>query len=201
MSRIAALIIGLVVVVGLLILFLGKNDPHQVRPANEQPIALANMSTGWHQYTAPDKSFTVKVPSLPHHATDTFQEAKTKEKLKYELYVSANPSGSMYTISVIVLPKDKAKKYDESYVKDYLNQLFSNNPKNKINTLSTNTARQGKVVEFSVDNEEVNIEGKAFVNDNTLYVLSVTTRNAQKDSTESANFFDSFQWIPANEKK
>ena len=67
------------------------------------------------------------------------------------------------------------------------------NPQNKIKSIEVNSFRNGKALDFKVENAEVTIDGKAFFDDNTLYILSTTARNEHHDAQEYDQFIDSFR--------
>jgi hypothetical protein len=188
MTRTISILIILVLIAGGF-WFYAKQRP-SVDIANDQ----TSNSKPWHRFTAPQGKFTVSVPSLPHHATETKEDPETHTKRIYDFYLSSKDNGTIYTINTIAFPpKEAGGEYDETFLRDFVQKMLSSNPENKIIKMDVKPFRNKKALDFKVENAEVTIDGKALFDDNILYILSTTSRNDQRDESEFHQFIDSFQ--------
>ena len=71
--------------------------------------------------------------------------------------------------------------------------MLNSNPKNVIKDLKAAPYRGMDTVDFKVqNNEDTSIDGKAFIKDNTVYVLSTTAKNSNRNQEEIDYFINSF---------
>ena len=117
------------------------------------------------------------LPNLPHDASENYNEPKTNETRKYDLFVSSKPDGTLFTVYLITFPETKNAKPGTDYLQNFIQEMLSSNPNNKIKTLKSVSYKKGSAVDFTVENQDATIEGKAFMKDSTVYVLSMTSKN------------------------
>lgn len=155
----------------------------------------------WSEYTPPTKKFTAKFPSSPQHATDKATDAKTKELKQYEMYISES-EGKVFMISVIsFLNADKAKKDEKAVLKSIVDDMVSSNSSNKLEKLQYGTFEGLNDVDFVIVNKSYAVVGRAFVDENQLYVLSALTKTPEESKREFNYFINSFKLTghePAN---
>jgi len=158
-------------------------------------VAESNRET-WLDFKAPQNKFSIKFPGLPHHAAETVEDPSTHEKRLYDFFLSSKDDGTIYAVNTITFPKKNPSPYNEDFLRDFIQQMLASNPLNKIRSLEVKPFRNNRALDFKVENAEVTIDGKAFFDDNTLYILSTTARNDHHDGQEYALFLDSFQLPP-----
>lgn len=181
----SSLLILLLIVAGLWFFY-----PRQ-QSVNVNVAQSENSNQKWLDFSHPQRKFQIKFPSLPHHATETIEDPATHEKRLYDFYLASKDDGTIYAINAITFPENK--QYDEEYLRNFVQQMLMSNAQNKIKSLELSPFRKGKALDFKVENAEVTIDGKAFFDDNTLYILSTTARNDHHDAQEFEQFIDSFQ--------
>ncbi len=189
MTRTIAALLAVCVILAGLWFFVPRSHPPLAQVAGE----TWNRSETWHDFKAPQGKFQVKLPSLPHHATETIEDSITHEKRLYDFFLSSKDDGTIYAVNTIVFPANKQPStYNEDFLRDFIQQMLVSNPLNKIKTIEVNPFRGGNALDFKVENAEVTIDGKAFFDDNTLYILSTTARNDHPNGQEFKTFIDSF---------
>lgn len=148
----------------------------------------------WHEFSSPTAKFKVQFPTLPQHATDTIDDPKTKELREYDMYVSEKENGTIFMISIIKM-MNKDVKIDENALTNVMNDILATSPQSKLKTMQMGTYQAHPSLDFSIENDQVNIDGKAFLDGNTLYLLTSAAKlpNYQKDEF---NFFvNSFELL------
>lgn len=146
----------------------------------------------WHEFAAPLAKFKVLVPVLPQHGTDTLNDPKTKETRKYDIYVSEKDDGTIFMISMITMMNDEAK-LDENTLKTVMNDILAASPNNKLKIMKMGTYKQYPALDFSIESDQVNIDGKAFLVGNTLYLLTSVAKMINYKKQEFDFFVNSFQ--------
>lgn len=150
--------------------------------------------TDWQTYTPPSKKFTVKFPTDPQHALDRSTDEKTRELKQYEMYISER-EGEVFMISVIsFLDTDKVKD-EESTLKNIIDTMVSANPGNKLENIQYGAFEGHKDVDFEITNSSYAISGRAFIDANQLYVVSVLTKSASESKKEFDQFIRSFKLL------
>lgn len=144
-------------------------------------------STKWMDYVPPSKKFRAKFPSAPQHALDRSTDTKTKELKEYEMYISEN-NGKVFMIGVISFLHSSGVEDAEATLKSTVDNMVSSNPGNKLEKIQFGAYEGLKSADFVINNNSYAITGKAFIDRNQLYVISVLS----KTPTESKNEFDYF---------
>lgn len=194
MTRVLSTLIILALILGGFLLFYPRNQP----TVTTNNIAV-NDKDSWHEFTAPQGKFIIKFPTLPHHAVENVEDPATHEKRLYDFFLSSKNDGTIYAVNTITFPPKNPSPYNEAFLRDFIQQMLAGNPLNKIKSLEMKPFRKGQALDFKVENAEVTIDGKAFFDDNTLYILSTTARNDHHDGQEYELFLDSFQ-LPSKAK-
>ena len=188
MARITVSLLVLILILAAFWLFAPK----------KQPIPLAAIgakgSESWHDFSAPQDKFKIRLPSLPHHATETVEDPQTHEKRLYDFFLASKEDGTIFAVNTIRFPEKKeGAAYDQQFLRNFIQQMLLSNPLNKIKSMNDSTLKGNQAIDFKVENAEVTIDGKAFFDENTLYILSATARNDRPIAPEYATFIDSFQ--------
>lgn len=167
---------------------------NETQAAGSQTVGASD-NQKWHDFVAPQGKFHVRLPALPHHATETVKESETQENRLYDFFLASKDDGTIFAVNTITFP-EKKEGYDEAFLRHFMQQMLTSNPMNKVKSLEAKPFHNHQALEFKVENAEVTIDGKAFFDDNTLYVLSTTARNDLHNSQEFENFTNSFELGP-----
>ncbi|MBA3957081.1 MAG: hypothetical protein H0X51_01620 [Parachlamydiaceae bacterium] len=167
----------------------------QLQTAKALPQQESNIQS-WHEFVSPSKTFKVLLPSLPQHATEKLDNPKTKEVRKYEMYVSEKDNGTIFMISLITMLDSSSARIDKEVLTNVVNELVANNAQSKIKKMEMGTYKGYSSLDFSVENEKATIDGKAFIVNDTLYLLTSAAQVAHFQQAEYDFFINSFQLTP-----
>jgi hypothetical protein len=129
---------------------------------------------------------------MPHHATEMKAEKPEQEKKEYNLFVSSKEDGTLFSIYLITFPDKKILERDKDFLMGFIKEMLNSNPNNIIKDLKATPYRGMDTVDFKVQNEDTTIDGKAFIKENTVYVLSTTAKNVNRSQNEIDYFIGSF---------
>ncbi len=155
----------------------------------------------WHEFTAPSEKFRVLVPSLPQHATEKLEDPQTKEPRQYDMYVSEKDDGSIFMISIITMLDKTQGKVDEGVVSKIIHDMTKASPESKLKAMNMGKYGEHQAIDFSIEGARVNIDGKAFMVENTLYILTAAAQPKYYNRKEVDFFLNSFRLLPEASKK
>jgi hypothetical protein len=183
--------------IGLIIIIIGVffgyylvKDINQHKEITEDHT-LAIGKEQWHHFFSPKGDFHVMLPTLPHQATEMKEDKEEKEKKEYTLFVSSKKDGTLFSIYLISFPEKKIEN-KKDFLMGFIKEMLSSNPKNAIKDLKAAPYRGLDTVDFNVQNEDTMTDGKAFIKNNTVYVLSTTANNKNRHQDEVDYFINSF---------
>lgn len=157
----------------------------------------------WHEFKASDK-FRVSMPTLPQHATEkqaahltgTSQEGQAGMVDRiYDMYVSEEANGTIFMISLITDAGNQKTKLDASILTHIMSEITAHSPSSKVNKMEMGKYKDFPAMDFSVTNADVNIDGKAFTDGNTLYVLTSVAKSQNYNPAEFDYFVRSFELL------
>lgn len=168
-------------------------DAYEILPGMPpKPLANEHMEAeGWYEFKAPEK-FKLLFPTMPQHASESIIDPKTKELKKYDMYVSEKGTGSIFMLTTITFPENKKFDNADDILKNMVNDMVNVNPKNKLENMKEGTFKNMKSVDFSIVNDDVHLQGKEFINGQTLYVLAAMEKKQSYSEKEVQHFFESF---------
>lgn len=200
MSRTISLLILLMVIVAAFLMLRNTKDSYKLLPDlnDKEAEVLAGDSTSekgfenWHEFASPKGDFKVLLPVLPQHATDKITDPKTKEQRKYDMFVSAKDDGTVFMISMITFPAKIEPVNVESTLTSVVNDMLARNKENKLKMMQGGKFRDNDALDFSIENTDVSVTGKAFIKHDILYILSELTKDGKFNQTEFDFFVNSF---------
>lgn len=198
MSKTIWMFTGAAIVVAGFLLFQYIEKPSkylsQTLTTDAFPISRNNGVQSWHEFTPPSNKFKVMFPTLPQHATSKLNEPKTNEPRQYDMYVSEKDNGTIFMISIItILQHSNGYAINEKALTSVINDILANNPNGKIKTMELGSYKEYPAIDFSIENDKVNIDGKAFIVGNTLYLLTSAANMDHYQRSEFDFFLKSFQ--------
>lgn len=147
----------------------------------------------WHEFTPPTNKFKVLFPTLPQHATEKIGDPKTKEARIYDMYVSQKENGNIFMISLITLLDNPNKTLDEKMLASVVDNMLTSSPNTKVKLMQMGKYKEHPAIDFSIENELANVDGKAFLVGNTLYLLTTVSKQSEYNKKEFEFFVNSFQ--------
>ncbi len=194
---IIALIVGSLLVVGLVFYLILNSATISIRiNVPEMPIQEESFAD-WHTYTSSTGNFTVLFPLLPQHVTHSVTDPKTGDVRNYEMDVATRPDGSVYTIIEATYPNPTWENAEQD-LKKVVDELFKDNVYKYVTNMAMSPFKNINALNFNISNEEVKVEGKAFIYENSIYILSAVAPTATYNKQEFEFFFNSFDFTPQN---
>jgi hypothetical protein len=186
------------VVIGILtafvvLFFLGLGsikESYKLLPISASNEGAPTQFSTWKDFKAPNLKFSVMVPSYPQNAKQTMKDPKTKDVRKYDMYVSEKDDGSLFMISLIQFPD--SKETPEYIQKSVVNDLLASNPQNQLKSMKVGDYKGKKTLDFSIVNNDMTVDGMAFSDGDTLYLLSAIFKNSAYHPEEYQYFINSF---------
>lgn len=208
MSRTLSILIAAIVLLGAFLFFRNMSNSHKTdivvptnqhlsEGANDPSLGMKQIShyENWKEFTSQTGNFKVLFPILPQHATDKILDPKTREPRKYDMYVAANEAGTVFMISAITFPNGIDEKDEEDLLSGVVNDMLARNKDNQLKMMQKGNFRSFRSTDFSIENGDITLGGKAFIKGNTLYVLSVIAKHGSFDGRDFDFFVNSFDLI------
>lgn len=192
-------IAGIAVVAVATLLFFRSNqkDKDIITPINVQKVSAGGADNmqfqDWHEFSAPSGEFKVMFPSLPQHAAEIINDPNTNESRKYDMYVAQKSDGTIFMISLIKLMGNAPKTLDEGMLPKVINDMMEASPNNKLKKMQMGKYKEFPSIDFSYENEQVNVDGKAFIWGNTLFLLTSVANLHDYSRPEFDFYINSFQ--------
>lgn len=168
--------------------------PLATTPGQEEVSNLAIQGfEGWREFVSPKNDFKVLLPTLPHHATEQLNDGKTKLPKKYDTFVTEKKDGTAFIITRVELPEEIHAAEREQILRDVVNDLLAHNQDNKLKMMQMGAFHDQMSVDFSLQNQEVGVVGKAFLEGRMLYVLTMLSKLDNLNESQFNFFVNSFQ--------
>lgn len=184
----------------VLIVFLGlmgissMKESYKLLPVQES-VKADSIPTfaNWHDFTAPNNKFTVKLPTLPQNATQTIKDPQTHQYRNYDMYVAQNIDGSVFMISLITFQNPLNAVDSDTLMRTTINDLSQSNPENKLADFKQDTYENHPAFKFKIESNDKYTQGLTFIKDKTLYVLLVISKDKEQENKDYNYFIQSFQ--------
>lgn len=192
-------VILIVIFIGVFLFLLIRPNSRSSEESTPNRFKIASHSKQpfhtWKEFMWKQGNFKIMLPTQPHHVTDKLLDEKTNQMRTYDTFISADPLGQGFMVSLITFPNSLAKEnLDEllnSVVKDTINRTKAN----KLNKMQAGRHKGYKAIDFSYDNNNRVIHGKVFAIKNTVYLLGVIDNNQDPDTNEIDYFMNSFDTL------
>lgn len=193
MSRLFVWISIAILILLILLGFYFSKDSYELLPDFPSKELKVKKFEDWHEFKAQNGKFKVMFPVLPQHATENKIDPKTKHVRKYDMYVSEKNNGTIFMVNLITFEESSNEMQDkEKLLKQTIDDLAASNPKNKITQMNVGAYHNQKALSFTIENPDLIMDGKAFIHDHTLYLLSVIAQVLHYDQKEANFFLNSF---------
>ncbi len=208
MSRTLTLLAALLVVVAAFLLLRNNTSDNKnatsVSTTSENKTVQDNLKfIAWREFSFKPGHFKVLLPALPQHVSDTVLDPKTKEPRKYETFATASENGAAFMVNAITYSTPFEAQASEQYLKEAVTEMLARNTENKLNNMKVGTYRGLPVLDFSMNNGDLLIEGKILTHNETMYILSMINKKDAFNKSELNYFINSFEFIddgqPAND--
>lgn len=151
----------------------------------------------WTQFIPRSGLFKVLLPRTPQYGKDYISIPNSDKKRRYDMYASEKVDGTIFLISVITYPPEVDISSSNEILHQNLDELMHNKPGNHLTKLSNTIFQQHPTIEFSFENRDLHVEGKAIQDGHIVYMLTYITLKENFDSDEYQHFIDSFYLLKA----
>lgn len=182
-------VIFAVVILSLIIFF--AKDAYLLMPGTLPKEMAVTPYESWQPFSHPYGKFTVKFPVSPQHAKDRIVDPKTQLVLTYNMYASEQGNGTVFMVNLITMAS-KQGKMSKEIMTDAIHNIVNSNPKNKLIQLQEGTFHQIPDIDFTIQNDPYLIHGKAFLQDQIVYILTVVANSKDFSEKDMDYFFNSF---------
>lgn len=152
----------------------------------------------WKEFEPKSGLFKVMLPHLPQYAKDLVPIPGSDKKRRYDMYASEKIDGTLFLISAITYPPEVDMTDSHEILKQIVEELKNSKSDNQITNLKDSLFKTYHAEDFTIINKELQVEGKAFIVGNTVFVLSYVVKEDHFDSSEYQHYIDSFQLNPKN---
>jgi len=164
-----------IVFVGFLVYRVSMN-PLGYLPVDEVKAAQKEPEFNhWREFKSPDGKFKVCLPYLPQHAKEVVNDQKTEKKRTYNMYIAEKPDGSIFMVNEITFHGETVLEKDK-LMRKMMNDLIASDPSNVLNSVQKGRYKGHESLDFSFENPSMIVEAKAFMENNTLFMLSHVSR-------------------------
>lgn len=169
------------------------NLPAATVPASKDPQTGFNNSSTWNVYIPPSGKFRVALPSLPQNASSKIVDKTTKNLKYFSTYVSPKDNTTAFMVNVVSFMVDEDVKDEQQTIVNAVQEMVDSNKENKLIELKEESFKNNKAYEFSVENNTLQMTGKAFIKNKQLYILTMITPLGEANTTEFNYFVNSFE--------
>lgn len=194
-GRFIGLLIAVIVIITTVVLLRSTKDLYKLLPANLEPEMAVSPFEDWRTFTSTTGNFTAQFPAPPQHAAENSKESSTNDKRKYDMYVAQKNDGSTFMISLITYENKNFFHSPDTVLTNVLEEMMISNPKNRLEKSDLGDFKGYRAIDFSIENPEGRITGKAFIVGQTLYLITYIAKLDDYKENEYRYFLDSFQFL------
>lgn len=149
----------------------------------------------WQDFIPRSGLFKVLLPHTPQYAKDLVSIPDSDKKRRYDMYASEKIDGTLFLISVITYPSEVDTKNSHEILNQTVNELMQSNVDNRLISRKEIQFEKYPAVDFSMNNRDFHVQGRAILVDKIVYVVSYITRKNDFDPVEYQHFIDSFELL------
>lgn len=188
-------ILSIILLIVILIVFYLAVSPQK----NGDPVATSTYQedfSSWSPFVPASGVFRVSFPATPQYFDDSIELPFVPEKGGYEIYASTTVNGSIFMVGCVIYPKnaDPSSNPQET-LKALVEQLSYIRPGNQIIDLKESEFDYNPALDFSVENKEFKIAGKAILVGQRAYILTYIARKSDFNPREYEHFIGSFSLL------
>lgn len=161
-------------------------DRYSLVPFNPPKELNVNALQEWQDFKS-DKGFNAKFPLAPQQVQDIIRDKKTKEVRHYDMYVSQDPEGKNYTISVITFVDNPQKLNNDEVMRKVVMEMVDRKEGSALTKMDKSKIDGRDGFDFRIDGKKSAIEGTIFMMGPRVYVVSEVLPEGQ--SSQEFKFF------------
>lgn len=194
-------VIAAFVVLFLIMIFLGSNlkDSYKVLEVNKNEKMDIPPFADWREFEDQSKRFQVTLPAPPQFVKESVSIPHTADQKRlYEIFVSQQLSGPLFTISIITYPKDFDTSDKKQLLQETLDETMAAKPDNKLKEKNDVTFQGYPAIDFEFTNPKFNFKGKAFIVNKSIFLLMYVANSKDFNLKEYEHFISTFKMPPNN---
>lgn len=168
-------------------------DAYKILPMKTSETMDVPPFADWREFSAQSGKFKVMLPAPPQYAKEAVNIPGTDKLRRYEMYVSEKLDGDVLMISLITYPEGIDISDGKQLLNDLVTEMKNSKPGNEIKKLKTITYQGQSTLEFNIANPNFNVEGRTFLLDRTIYLLTYVAKTAEFSMSDYDYFIKTFQ--------
>lgn len=188
-------LIILAVVLFLFMLVRSSKEAYKMLPGGDQSIVATPQYGSWVKFAAPSGLFETFFPTVPQFTTDVTRDKIGLVERTNEIYVSETEDGTIYLISVVRYHNEEGglPLSDEQMMSNVMYEMIDSKPENKLLGFKKNKVLNRSGLEFTIVNENIQVDTQVLTNKNDLYILSYVSNLSSYDDRNFDHFVKSFK--------
>ncbi len=195
MAKILSVLVVVAVLLGAFIALKQSENSYKALPMKLETTLTQAPFESWREFKDPLGRFSVSLPYVPQHASESRGDVESKNLRKYDMFVAEKEDGTTLMISLISYPGGLETTSSYTLLESVLNEMLNANQNSKLVSQGKSKFLNHDSLDFVISNQDVNIESKTFVDGNTLYILSFVAKGAKFDQKEYEYFIQSFKLL------
>lgn len=193
-GEIVLIIIGVILT---LLIFIGSFLPEESieQQATNKVTNYFSSTEEWKVFNSTLGQFQVTFPSYPTHETDNIQILDSTITFKYDSYLTETSDGTTYFVSTVTYPFEIDTSSPETNLEGSLNGMVASSEGSEV-VFSGFTYFDGyRALDYKIKNtnENIYLQGKIILVDQTLYQLMVSYELVNFNKTNYDKFINSFE--------
>jgi len=190
MNKTVVLSICALLLVGVIFTAVNMKSAYRIIPVNVNEKVTSSPFVDWREFIPLSKRFKVMLPAVPQYAKETVDIPNTDKKRYYEMFISEKASGAIFMISQITYPADYDTKNARQLLQAVVDEMVKTDPNNQLNYANDATFLTYPAIDFNITNKDFGVDGKAFMTEKTVYLLTHIAKNSESGQ-EDKPFFQS----------
>lgn len=179
---------------GILFLFFNMKNAYKVIPVTTSSEMKVPSFAAWREFVSKSNQFKVLLPAPPQYAKESVPIPNTNKFRRYEMYASEKTDGAVFMISLITYPKDMVTDSFEM-LHEIVQEMVTEKPNNSLEKNQDTFFEGFPAVDFTVLNKKYKVEGKTFLEESTIYLLTYVAPIENFNLEEYRHFIDSFHLL------
>ncbi len=167
--------------------------PLQASKSEEVAVNQQESTIAWKDFHSVSGKCHMKFPSQPQHVTESMKFAEEGYSLRYDAYVSAPSSNSVYMLLIAQYPEFVDESYARMSLEGFLNGILNHNPNNQLLFADLVLYDGHEAMEFFIRAGSVYFKGRAMMVKNSLYLMAMECDMKEYNEQQFNSFVNSFK--------
>jgi hypothetical protein len=196
MYKTAVITIFLAFVIAVLYFATDMKNAYKILPGSTSGQLEVPPYVDWREFIPQSGKFKVDLPAVPQYAKEAVAIPNTDKKRRYEMYASEKLNGSIFMISLITYPSEFDTSNAKEMLHSVIDELVTSNPNGRLTEIRDTTFQTLPSIDFQLLNNDFHIQGKDFMINNTIYLLTYVSKKDEIDQKDYRHFIESFDLLP-----